>query len=65
MRNRVILHTDDGESYYLAGFAREVSKQVNEARGGGKLISLERDAIPTGQLLWVDPDRVTLIKDDR
>lgn len=60
----VILRTRDGESYSLSGYASRVQKQVNEARGGGKLIALERDRIPTGQMLWVDPDEVVAIKDE-
>lgn len=61
----VILRTKDGQSYSLSGYARKVQKTVNDARGGGKLIELERDRIPTGQMLWVDPDEVVSIKDER
>lgn len=61
----VILRTRDGESYSLAGYASNVQKTVNDARGKGQLIPLERDRTPTGQMLWVDPDEVVAIKDER
>lgn len=61
----VILRTSDGNSYSLAGYASRVQEVVNSARGGGKLIPLERDLIPTGQMIYVDPDEVIVIKDDR
>lgn len=61
----VILRTRDGESYSLVGYASRVQAAVNAARGKGQLIPLERDRIPTGQMLWVDPDEVVAIKDER
>jgi hypothetical protein len=61
----VILRTRDGESYSLSSYACIVQEKVNEARGKGQLIPLERDLIPTGQMLWVDPDEVVAIKDER
>ena len=65
MRNRVMLRTKDGELHVLAGYAYKVQETVNQARGGGKLIALERDVIPTGQMVYVDPDEVVSIKDER
>lgn len=61
----VILRTRDGQSYSLSGYASDVQKVVNDARGKGQLIPLERERIPTGQHLWVDPDEVIVIKDER
>jgi hypothetical protein len=61
----VILRTKDGESYSLSGYASQVAEKVNAARGGGELIALERDLIPTGQMIHVDPDEVVAIKDER
>lgn len=61
----VILRTRDGQSYSLAGYASSVQEAVNAARGKGRLIPLERDRTPTGQMLWVDPDEVVVIKDER
>jgi hypothetical protein len=61
----VTLATKDGRSYSLAGYARDVQETVNEARGSGKLIQLERDRIPTGQMIWIDPDEVCAIEDER
>jgi hypothetical protein len=60
-----ILRTRDGNSYSLRDYASRVQETVNAARGGGKLIPLERDRIPTGQMVWIDPDEVIAIKDDR
>jgi hypothetical protein len=65
VRNHVILRTDDGEAYALAGYASQVQEKVNAARGEGKLIPLERDVIPTGQMIWIDPDHVVVIRDAR
>jgi hypothetical protein len=61
----VILRTKDGESYSLRGYAIQVAEKVNAARGGGELIALERDLIPTGQMIHVDPDEVVTVKDER
>jgi hypothetical protein len=60
-----IMWTRDGNSYSLRDYASNVQKAVNAARGGGKLIPLERDLIPTGQMIWIDPDEVVAIKDER
>lgn len=59
----VILRTSDNHEYVLAGYAFSVQQTVNAARGGGKLIPLERDTIPTGQMVYIDPDTVVSIKD--
>lgn len=61
----VILKTDTGETHYLSGYAAKVQEAVNEARGKGKLIPLERNVIPTGQMVYIDPDHVTSIRDSR
>lgn len=61
----VILRTSDGESYSLRGYASQIAEKVNAARGEGQLIALERDRIPTGQMIHIDPDEVVAIKDDR
>lgn len=64
MRNCVKIRLEDGHELIAAGYASRVSEIVNEARGSGKLIELERDAIPTGQMFHVDPDKVVLVRDD-
>lgn len=60
-----ILTMANGDSYSLAGWSSKISVEVNAARGSGKLIPLERDRIPTGQLIHIDPDLVMSIKDER
>lgn len=63
----VILIMDDGSQVMLSRslVLNAVAKKVNEARGAGKLIELETDRTPTGQMTWVDPDRVARVYDDR
>lgn len=65
MRNRVKITLRNGEVYYAAGYTSKVAPVINEARGSGKLIELERDAIPTGQKFFLDPDQVASVRDDR
>lgn len=67
MRPRVKLSLRNGETYYLAGYASDVQETVNKARvsGTGELIPLERDAIPTGQHVYIDPNEVAAVRDDR
>ena len=62
--NTVTLITTSGSHFSLRGYASWVSEAVNAARGGGKLIALELDRIPTGQMIHVDPDQVESIRDD-
>jgi hypothetical protein len=59
-----IIVMDTGDSYSLRGYASEVQARVNEARGSEQLIPLERDRIPTGQMIYLDPDHVMAVKDE-
>jgi hypothetical protein len=53
-----------GEKHYAAGYASRVAEQVNEARrNGDTLIAIERDLIPTGQMMHLDPRQIESIKD--
>jgi hypothetical protein len=61
----VTLGMKSGFQFALAGYASRVQEVVNEGRGTGKLIGLERDRIPTGQMVYIDPDDVEFVKDDR
>jgi hypothetical protein len=53
---------DTGDSYSLRGHASEIQAKVNEGRGAEQLIPLERDRIPTGQMIYLDPDHVMTVK---
>jgi hypothetical protein len=55
---------DTGDSYSLRGHASEIQAKVNEGRGAEQLIPLERDRIPTGQMIYLDPDHVMTVKDE-
>ena len=54
-----------GEVYFVEGYASDAQEKVNAGRGQGKLIAFERTITPTGQMVWLDPDEVVSIKDDR
>lgn len=59
-----IITMDTGDSYSLRGYASEIQAKVNEGRGAEQLIPLERDRIPTGQMIYLDPDHVMTVKDE-
>lgn len=65
MRNRVKIRMRDGYEVFAAGYASSLIEQINGARGSGKLLAIEKDAIPTGQMMHVDPDEVVLVRDAR
>ena len=65
MRNRVKIRLRDGHEVFAAGYASNLIEQINGARGSGKLISIEKDEIPTGQMMHLDPDKVVVVRDDR
>lgn len=62
-RNNVIVTMQNGTKFSLAGYASDVQVKINEARGGGQLVPLELDRIPTGQRVWIDPDQVVSVVD--
>lgn len=62
---RVLVRMENGDRYVVMGYASDVAEKVNAARGSGKLISLERDCIPAGQMVHLDPDLVMSIVDRR
>jgi hypothetical protein len=55
----------NGELISLRGFESEITEAINEGRKNGELIRLERDVIPTGQMIAIDPTEVSSIKGDR
>lgn len=56
----------DGDMHHIAyEYNIDVPTIINEARGKGQLIQLERDSTPTGQMIWIDPDEVQSVKVDR
>ena len=59
-----IIVMDTGDSYSLRDYASSVQAKVNEARGAGQLVPLERDRIPTRQMIYLDPDHVIAVKDE-
>ena len=65
MRNRVKIRLRDGHEIFAAGYATNLIEVINDARGSGKLLAIEKDAIPTGQMMHLDPDEVVLVRDDR
>lgn len=65
MSNTVVMKLSDGTEFHLAGWASKIQETVNAARGGGKLIALEKYDIPTGQMVYIDPDAVVSIRDSR
>ena len=60
----VEIYLKDGTHLVVAGYASQVIKKINDARGTAQLIALERNSIPTGQMLYLDPNEVTLVKDE-
>lgn len=48
----------NGMRHIVRGYEENITKEVNDARGKGKLIRMERDTIPTGEMLSLDPDEV-------
>lgn len=64
-RSAVLVTMKSGEKHHLAGYQASVSQQINDARGKGKLVEVEKDSIPTGQMMHIDPDQVESVKDDR
>jgi hypothetical protein len=63
--NRVTVTLKGGERYVLRGYESQITEQINQARGTGKLLRLELDRIPTGQMVAIDPDDVTSVKGDQ
>lgn len=65
--NCPIVTMRDGSVHRLSRnlWAEKVVEQINAARGTGKLIALETDRTPTGQMVWIDPDLVVSVIDDR
>ena len=64
MRSQVEIIMFSGEKHYAAGYASNLAKQVNEARqNGDSLIAVERDVIPTGQMMHLDPRQIESVKD--
>jgi len=60
----IVMHS--GEKHWAAGYASRIAEQVAAARhAGDPLISIERDRIPTGQMMHLDPQQIESIKDDR
>ena len=54
-----------GQKHWAAGYASCLIEQVNEARQNGKaLLAIERDTIPTGQMMYLDPTQIESMKDD-
>jgi hypothetical protein len=63
----VVVTMHDGSAFMLSRnlWAEKVVEQINAARGLGKLIALETDRTPTGQMVHLDPDLVQSVRDDR
>lgn len=61
----VVVTMRSGEKHRARGYEGQIAEQINGARGDGKLIPLERDTIPTGQMFHIDPDEVESVKDVR
>lgn len=69
MVNCPVVTMQDGSVHRLSRnlWAEKVVEQINAARGTGKhtLIALELDRTPTGQMIYIDPDCVQSVVDDR
>ena len=64
MRPQVEIIMLSGEKHYAAGYASNLATQINEARqNGDSLIAVERDMIPTGQMMHLDPRQIESVKD--
>lgn len=61
------MRLDDGTSYSFSDSASELQRKVNEARASDDdgLVGFETQAIPTGQMVYVDPAHVVAITADR
>ena len=54
----------DGRYVAFYGYASNLAKEINEARqNGDSLIAVERDVIPTGQMMHLDPRQIESVKD--
>lgn len=60
--NRVIISMKNGDRHTVIGFESEITQKVSEARAEGGLLRLERDRIPTGQMIGLDPNEVSSVK---
>jgi len=59
-----VIVMQSGEKHYCAERAWKVSELVNKARqDGDTLLAIERDLIPTGQMMYLDPNLIESIKD--
>ena len=64
MRDGAEIVMFSGEKHYCAERAWKVSEQVNKARqNGDTLLAIERNLIPTGQMMYLDPRQIESIKD--
>lgn len=64
MSPRVIISMNNGDVHVAIGYADNIAAEINAARGGGELIALEADHIPTGQRFYVDPKEVSSVRRD-
>jgi hypothetical protein len=65
MRDGVLISMRNGERFVVVGYADDIQRQVNGARGEGRLIPFERDSIPTGQQFYLDPDEIVAVRSNR
>jgi hypothetical protein len=61
----VLIRMKDGHTHSASGYASNIVEKINAARGTGQLVAIERNIIPTGQMMYLDPKEVASIKDER
>jgi hypothetical protein len=55
-----------GEKHSIRGYSGEVAKAVEDGvENDMTLIPLEKDTIPTGQMMYLNPAEVESVKDNR
>lgn len=61
----VQIRMKDGYTHSASGYAATIVEKINAARVTGQLVAIERNTIPTGQMMYLDPNEVVSIKDER
>lgn len=61
----VIVTLRNGDQHSIRGSVDAITADINNGRMNNLLIQLERDTVPTGEKISIDPHEVISVKDAR